>query len=254
MHSSILIAVPVYNESKYVGRVLDKIRQYASDVLVVDDGSTDGTGEMLAARSDIRLIRRGRNIGYGQSLIDAFNFADGAGYDWVITMDCDEQHEPEAIPDFIREIETDRWDLISGSRYLKPRNNDDLPPSDRRTVNVTITSILNDLFHLGLTDAFCGFKAHRVSAMRRLRLTEAGYAFPLQLWPQVAAAKLRLTEIPVRLIYNDPTRHFGGELDDVNRRLRHYLDVLTQEISRLAENPLLSSVTPSAELFCCLCD
>ena len=53
--------------------------------------------------------------------------------------------------------------------------------------------------------------------MRRLRLTEPGYAFPLQLWPQVAAAKLRLTEIPVRLIYNDPTRHFGGTLDDVGQ-------------------------------------
>jgi dolichol-phosphate mannosyltransferase len=254
MQPSTLIAVPVYNEAKYVGRVLDKIRQYWPDVLVVDDGSTDGTGEMLAVRSDIRVIRRGKNIGYGQSLIDAFAFAEGAGYDWVITMDCDEQHEPEAIPDFIREIETDRWDLISGSRYLRPRNNDDLPPTERRTVNITITSIINDLFHLGITDAFCGFKAHRVSAMRSLRLTETGYAFPLQLWPQVAAAKLRLTEIPVRLIYNDPTRHFGGELDDVSRRLRHYLDVLSNEIARLGEDPLQPPVRPSAELFCCLCD
>ncbi len=170
----VLIAVPVFNELKYVGRVLDKIRQFWPDVLVVDDGSTDGTGELLAARSDIRLIRRKENRGYGQSLIDAFELAEGAGYDWVITMDCDEQHEPEMIPKFIEQIKTDRWDLISGSRYLHPRDNDDLPPTDRRTVNVTITSILNDLFHLGLTDAFCGFKAHRVSAMRRLRLDEAG--------------------------------------------------------------------------------
>ena len=68
-------------------------------------------------------------------------------------------------------------------------------------------------FILGYDDSFCGFKAHRVSAMRRLRLTEPGYAFPLQLWPQVAVAKLRVTEIPVRLIYNDPNRHFGGSLD-----------------------------------------
>ena len=98
----LLIAVPVHNEMKYVDRVLDKIQQFWPDVLVVDDGSTDGTGELLAARSDIRLIRRGKNRGYGQSLIDAFEFADGAGYDWVITMDCDEQHEPEMIPKFIR--------------------------------------------------------------------------------------------------------------------------------------------------------
>ena len=248
----LLIAVPVFNESKYVGRVLDKIHRFWPDILVVDDGSTDGTGEMLAARSDIRLIRQPHNKGYGQSLIDAFAFADGAGYDWVITMDCDEQHEPETIPDFVEQIKTGRWDLISGSRYLHPRNNDDLPPTDRRAVNATITSIVNDLFHLGLTDAFCGFKAHRVSAMRRLRLTEPGYAFPLQLWPQAAVAKLRLTEIPVRLIYNDPNRHFGGALDDVGNRLRHYLDVLANEVSDLAAHPLASE-TVSADSMCCLC-
>jgi len=252
----LLIAVPVFNELKYVDRVLDKIRSYWSDVLVVDDGSTDGTGETLAARSDIRLIRHAENRGYGQSLIDAFAYADGAGYDWVITMDCDEQHEPEMIPKFVEQIETDQWDLISGSRYLHPRGDDDLPPSDRRAVNSTITTILNDMFHLGITDAFCGFKAHRVSAMRRLRLDESGYAFPLQLWPQVAAAKLRLTEIPVRLIYNDPTRHFGGSLDDVGNRLRHYLDVLTKETARLTAEPL--PTTPPAlatnESCCCLCE
>lgn len=248
----LLIAVPVFNEAKYVGRVLDKIHHFWPDILVVDDGSTDGTGEMLAARSDIRLIRQSQNKGYGQSLIDAFAFAEGAGYDWVITMDCDEQHEPETIPDFIKAIESDQWDLISGSRYMKPRNSDDLPPTDRRAVNVAITSIVNDLFHLGLTDAFCGF-SDCVSAMRRLRLTETGYAFPLQLWPQVAVAKLRLTEIPVRLIYNDPNRHFGGMLDDAGNRLRHYLDVLAREVSDLAANPLPTE-TPSAEAMCCLCD
>ncbi|MGD0770161.1 MAG: glycosyltransferase family 2 protein [Tepidisphaeraceae bacterium] len=249
----LLIAIPVFNELKYVNGVLGKVHQFWPDVLVVDDGSTDGTGQMLAARSDIRLIRRGENRGYGQSLIDAFAFADGAGYDWVITMDCDEQHEPEMIPHFIREIQTDRWDIVSGSRYLHPRSNDDLPPTDRRAVNVAITSILNDLFHFGLTDAFCGFKAHRVSAMRRLRLDQPGYAFPLQLWPQIAAAKLRLTEIPVRLIYNDPTRHFGGALDDAGVRLRHYLDVLTTEVARLAESPLSPAMEPVAESSCCFC-
>ena len=75
----LLIAVPVFNERKYVGPVLDKILRYSPDVLVVDDGSTDGTGDILAARKDIRLIRHKTNQGYGQSLIDAFGFADAPG-------------------------------------------------------------------------------------------------------------------------------------------------------------------------------
>ena len=232
----LLIAIPVYNERKYVGPVLDKVRSFHPDLLVIDDGSTDGTSDVLAARAaagDIHLIRHDPNQGYGQSLIDAFDFAARNGYDWVITMDCDEQHEPEKIPDFIREIETDRWDLISGSRYLNPRGDDDLPPGDRRTINANITGILNGLFRLGITDGFCGYKAHRVSAMRRLKLDVPGYAFPMQLWPQVHHAGLRVTEIPVRLIYNDPTRHFGGKLDDAGNRLRHYLAVLHEELERL---------------------
>jgi glycosyltransferase involved in cell wall biosynthesis len=231
----LLIAIPVFNERKYVGTVLDRVRQFHPEVLVIDDGSTDGTGEYLATRRDIQLIRHSTNKGYGQSLIDAFAYADRRGYQWVITMDCDEQHEPEMIPEFIREIRTDRWDLISGSRYMDPRADDDLPPGDRQAINRRITALVNDVLGLTLTDAFCGFKAHRVSEMRRLHLDVAGYAFPMQLWPQVVKAGLRIVEIPVRLIYNDPTRHFGGALDDPDRRLRHYLDVFHEELARAEE-------------------
>ncbi len=242
----LLIAIPVYNEHKYVSRVLDKIKECHDDVLVVDDGSTDGTTEILAARSDISLLRHPVNSGYGQSLIDAFCWADTRGYDWVLTMDCDEQHEPAMIPEFIRHIEMDQWDIISGSRYLQSRSNDDLPPTDRRSINATITTIINDLFHFGLTDAFCGFKAHRMAAMRKLHLDESGYAFPMQLWPQANRAGLRIREIPVRLIYNDPTRHFGGLLDAADNRLRHYLQVLSREMQRTIEAP-----APQAEVATC---
>ncbi|HEX4792210.1 MAG TPA: glycosyltransferase family 2 protein [Humisphaera sp.] len=229
----LLIAIPVHNEQKYVDRVLDKIRKFHSgDILVVDDGSTDQTPQLLANRSDIKVIRHPTNKGYGQSLIDAFDYAARRRHDWVITMDCDEQHEPERIPEFIREIETNRWDLISGSRYLAPHAEDDLPPGDRRTINSTITTTLNELLDLKLTDAFCGYKAHRVCAMKRVHLTEPGYAFPMQLWPQVWAEGFRITEIPVRLIYNDPNRHFGGALDDAGVRLQHYLDVLRREMEK----------------------
>lgn len=247
----LLIAVPVYNEQKYVGHVLDKIKHFHDEVLVVDDGSTDDTPKLLAQWSDIQLLRHPINRGYGQSLIDAFRYADAKGYDWVLTMDCDEQHEPERIPDFIRAIETDRWDLVSGSRYLRPSSEDDLPPTDRRSINSTITATLNDLFHLGLTDAFCGFKAHRVSAMRKLCLDEPGYAFPMQFWPQVVAAGLRVTEIPVRLIYNDPKRHFGGLLDDPGIRLKHYMDVLKAEMQRIDQRK--QSGSHSCSRAACLC-
>ena len=230
----LLIAIPVFNEQKYLGRVLDKVRQFHADILVIDDGSTDDTPKILASRDDVKVIRHAENLGYGQSLIDAFQYAKRQAFDWVITMDCDEQHEPEMIPEFVRHIESNQWDVISGSRYLGPHGGDDLPPEDRRSINAKVTQCLNELFHLNLTDGFCGYKAHRVSAMSRLKLDVTGYAFPMQFWPQAWAHKLRVTEIPVRLIYNDPTRHFGGKLDDAKERLRHYLEVLDTELKRIS--------------------
>lgn len=245
----LLIAIPVFNERKYLSRVLDKVRTFHPEILVVDDGSSDGTSKVLQHRNDIQVLRHPVNMGYGQSLIDAFNFAEKRGYEWVITMDCDEQHEPERIPDFIQQIQTNQYDLISGSRYLQPTNGDDLPPGDRRTINASITEILNELFGFGLTDSFCGFKAHRVCATQRLALTERGYAFPMQLWPRVAFGGLRVKEIPVRLIYNDPKRHFGGLLDDAQYRMKHYLDVLQYEL----EHPVQLS-EPAAECSGCGCE
>jgi dolichol-phosphate mannosyltransferase len=206
------------------------VKRYAQDVLFIDDGSTDGTAEWLEKQPDLRLIRHGTNQGYGQSLIDAFDYAARHGFDWVITMDCDEQHEPERIPDFLREIETDQWDIISGSRYLKHFNGDSDAPGDRQMINAQITAMINDLFGWTLTDSFCGFKAHRVSVTRSLDLRETGYAFPLQLWPRVYAHGLRLVEIPVERIYKDASRAFGGTLNDPGSRLQHYLKVFRREL------------------------
>ncbi len=228
-----LVAIPVYNEEQYVCRVLAKVLNYAEDVLVIDDGSTDRTVATLP-KLPVDVIRHGRNQGYGRSLQDAFAWADLRGYDWVITMDCDEQHEPAAIPEFIAAARENTADIISGSRYLAPEGSGDSPPPDRRAINTTITHEINERLGLRLTDAFCGFKAHRVESLRKLRLTEQGYAFPMQLWVQAVAQRLRIREIPVKLIYNDPNRSFGGPLDDPENRLRHYRRVLHCELEKWA--------------------
>jgi len=228
-----LVAIPVYNEQKHVARVLERVLQHAPDVLVLDDGSTDATSALLA-QFPVEVIRHSVNRGYGRSLADAFRWAQVDGFDWVITMDCDEQHEPAAIPEFLEAAARDDADVVSGSRYLRPHEGDDPPPPERRSINAHITDELNRRLGLELTDAFCGFKAYRVSSLAGLRLDEPGYAFPLQFWVQSVAAGLRIREIPVRLIYNDLNRTFGGPLDDRDVRLRHYRCVLAKELERCA--------------------
>ncbi len=230
----VLVAIPVFNEAKYARAVLTSVLRYASDVVVIDDGSTDATPDIVR-EFPVRVIRHAKNAGYGRSLIDAFSFAAREGYDWVLTMDCDEQHEPAAIPMFVSEIlrAGPGVDIISGSRYLVPTPMDDLPPADRRRINQTVTRDINRRFGLSLTDSFCGFKAHRVSAVDRMSLTETGYAFPMQFWVQAAALGLGIREVPVKRIYNDTTRTFGGNLDDAERRLAHYRSVMDAEIERM---------------------
>jgi len=278
----VLVAVPIFNEQKYVARVLREIRKYArasaagdpgltTRVLVLDDGSTDRTAAILAplaARGHIDLITHPENRGYGQSLIDAFHFAAAHDYDWVITMDCDEQHEPCRIPAFIAACQKDDADIISGSRYMVRDESGDLPPVDRRSINQVMTDMLNSVLNLeivgrgvqsdagekpGLTDSFCGFKAHRVSAMQKLRLTIPGYAFPMQFWVQAAFAGLKIEELPVRLIYKDATRHFGGNLDDPTARLSHYLEVLTTELATARQTKVTAGAVPDDWAECELC-
>ena len=242
---NLLIAIPTYNEGKRVDDVIDQVRPFAREILIVDDGSKDETPQVLARRGDVRVLTHAPNQGYGQSLIDAFAYAGREGFDWVITMDADGQHEADSIPEFVREIGTGDWDLISGSRYLGARDGDDLPPPERRNVNHRITTILNNTFGMELTDSFCGFKAHRVRPTIDLGLTEAGYAFPLQLWPRVWRDKLRMKEIGVRRIYNDPNRTFGADLDDADRRLAHYVGVLDAELAAMAIPPVRPDPTPA---------
>lgn len=233
----ILTAIPVFNEAKYVSSVLDEVKQVGGDILVIDDGSTDGTSAILADRDDVAVIRHPENRGYGQSLIDAFDYAERNGYDWIVTIDCDDQHEPAFIPAFLERAARGDADIVSGSRYLAEVSGSTGAPNDRRRINRRITCLINETLGWNLTDAFCGFKAYRVSAISRLELSIPGYAFPLQFWVQAHDRGLRICELPVALIYNDPNRHFGGLLDDPDARLRHYLSVFNKELRKVGMMP-----------------
>jgi len=240
-----LIIVPVFNEEATLDRVLDQVRRAApaAAVLVVDDGSTDRSPQILARRADVRTIRHPVNRGYGQSLITGFARAVAEGCDVAVTIDCDEQHEPARIPDFLRAVE--RADIVSGSRYRDPSVPGDPAPPDRARLNREFTERLRAITGFDLTDAWCGFKAYRVEALRRLRLTEPSYGMPLQVWVQAAYHRLTVIELPVARLYKNPQRRFWGGLDDVDTRRAYYLRVLEAEVARwLPEKLGLLRVSP----------
>ena len=234
----ILIAIPVFNEEKSVDRVLGEVARHAAafagEILVIDDGSTDATPSLLA-RHPVEVIRHGKNRGYGRAMQDMLEWADFRGYDWVISMDCDEQHEPASLPKFVERISAGASDVVSGSRYIDESLPGDPAPEDRRRINALLTREINERLALGITDAFCGYKAYRASVCANLRLDVCGYDFPMQFWVRACAAGLRVEELAVRRIYVDMTRTFGSGLDVPDRRLAIYRETMHREIRRSAQ-------------------
>jgi dolichol-phosphate mannosyltransferase len=239
----VLTAIPVYNEAKHVRGVLAEVRRYCRDVLVVNDGSTDGTAELLDREPDILRIDHPTNGGYGAALISAFAYARASDFDVLVTTDCDGQHQPERIPVLLEALHD--CDIVSGSRYLRDFRQDTPAPTDRRFINATVTREINQRYGLDLTDAFCGFKAYRRDALAKLRITERGWGMPLQLWVQAARQELRVKEVGVPRVYLDPTRAFGGVMNDPEQRLAYYRAVLAS-----AERDELPTLRPAAHCAC----
>lgn len=220
------VLMPVYNEIDTIEDVLRSIRaHYHAELIIVDDGSTDGTAAKVLEREDVLPVIHEENLGYGKSLVDGLVFARFTGIEYLVTMDCDGQHEPAHIPGFFEEIAKGDADIISGSRYLPESVVAGEAPVDRREINDKVTAAINEVTGWGLTDAFCGFKAYRLAALDGMALDEPGYAMPMQLWARAFQAGLRVRELPVERIYFDHDRSFGEDLDDPEKRLDYYMRV-----------------------------
>lgn len=219
------VLMPVYNEAGTVEAVLDAVRaHYGGEILVVNDGSTDDTNLVLAGRSDITVIAHPSNLGYGRALAEGFAVARARGITNVVTMDCDGQHEPGHIPQFLEALARG-GDIVSGSRYLPASQVLDSAPPSRREINERVTREINRLTGWTLTDAFCGFKAYRMGALEGIEIREPGYAMPLEVWAKAFRSGLSVVEIPVERIYCAHDRSFGEDLDDPETRYAYYMRV-----------------------------
>lgn len=228
-----LAALPVFNEEQYVDSVLAEVTKYADNVLVVNDGSSDGTARRLEDWPEVHVVHHDQNRGYGAALKSAFQFSIDNGYETLVTLDCDGQHQPKRLPRFVAACKN--ADIVSGSRYLKTYEGDSTPPTQRMFINKQITRELNELLCLNLTDAFCGFKAYRVEALKMLEIADDGYAMPLELWVQAAMCGLSVIEVPVPLIYLDLNRSFGGALDEAEKRLQYYKDCIDRSVMAMKD-------------------
>jgi len=220
----VLVAIPVYNEARTIEKVLHEVRQYAEHILLVNDGSTDGSAEVIARQTDVHQVHHARNSGYGAAIASAFQYTIDHDFDVLVTMDCDGQHEANRIAVLLEALTAD-VDIVSGSRYLRDFKHNTPAPNERRWVNQQITEVINGRYSLNLTDSFCGFKAYRRRALEQFAITEYGWGMPLQVWVQAVQHQMKIVEVAVPRVYLDLNRTFGA-LNDAQERLAHYRTLL----------------------------
>ena len=188
--------IPCFNEAPLIGAMTAAVRRHLPNIIVVDDGSTDGTARQAQA-AGAEVIRLGRNGGKGAALRAGWRHASQHGFTWVLTMDGDGQHAPEDIPKFFARAENRGAALVVGDRM----GNSAAMPWLRRQVNRWMTRRLSALAGVDLTDSQCGFRLAHLETLLRLPLSARRFEIESETLITFLAAGLRVEFVPIRVIY-----------------------------------------------------
>jgi glycosyltransferase involved in cell wall biosynthesis len=192
-----LIVIPAYNAAATIADVLGRLDGHAARTVVVDDGSTDATAEIVR-RLGRALLGHDRNRGVGAALKTGIRYAHNHGYDRVVTLDADGQHDPEQIGEFLQALADN--DLVVGSRFLLEA---DGILDVKVAPNLLAALIVNDAFGVRLTDVACGYRAFRRSNPMPRRLDGWGFLYE-HLIGSLADGR-RVATVPVLPVYRPST-------------------------------------------------
>lgn len=199
-----LVVIPTFNERDNISRMIDAVlaKDASLDILVVDDGSPDGTGGTVAAIASVNdrvhVIRRSGKLGLGTAYIAGFKWALERSYEQVFQMDADFSHDPAYIPDFFKAAKDS--DLVLGSRYRDGRANVVNWPVSRLLLSYFANLYARQVTGLPVWDATGGFKCWRRKVLEVIQLSDVrsnGYAFQIEMTFRAWKHGFSIVEIPI---------------------------------------------------------
>lgn len=243
-----LIIIPTYNELENLPSLLKEISSYApaSDILIVDDNSPDGTGaladSMSAENPRVHVLHRAGKLGLGTAYIAGFHYAIANGYDAAFEMDADFSHDPRYLPDFLAKIE--KADLVIGSRYIAGGSTPNWSMGRRMISgcgNLFARIVLPSL--MPIHDCTAGFRCYRREVLERIGLDtiqSQGYGFQIEMAYRVQHYGFTIVETPI--VFMD--RRVGQSKMSRKIVLEAFTYVLRARFSRLPP-PAQSSQLPT---------
>jgi len=200
--------IPAYNEGRHIARVVRGVLELLPEVVVIDDGSGDDTAQR-AESAGADVIRHPQNRGKGRALQTGFDYASRQGYDAVVALDADCQHDPAELPKFLSALSGRDGDIILGSRMENPVG----MPWVRRWTNRITSFVLSRLAGQVITDSQSGYKAVTTEVLRQVRPSRAGFDAESEFLVQASWLGFRIAEVPIRTIYGQEVSSISPVLD-----------------------------------------
>lgn len=230
--AGVVAVVPAYQAAATLPAVLDGLREAlpGASVLVVDDGSTDGT-RRAAERGGARVLRHVRNLGKGSALADGIAEAVRVGAAFVLTIDADGQHPPARAPQLLDPVRNGEADVVIGAR----RRDAGTMPAARQVSNWLASSLVSRAVGRVVPDSQSGFRAFSARVASAVRPAGSRYEFETEFLFLAAAAGFRLTAVPVPTVYAGAPSHFRYATDTARLSgvfLRHWRTILFGPVAR----------------------
>jgi len=202
MGKKIYIITPVFNEEKVIRDVLLKLSKTKYPLMVVDDGSTDGSKEKIESLKlkNLTLLSHKVNLGKGAAMKTGAEAAFAMGADAIVFMDSDGQHEVKDLPKFIEALEKG-YDIVFGSRNLSYG-----VPFVRYMGNKFGSLLVNILFGIYISDLLCGYRAMTKKAYKKIKWESTGYGVETEMVVRLSQTNLKYCEVPIKTVYLDKVK------------------------------------------------